>query len=285
MSAVARARLELLTAALLFSSGGAAIKYCSLTNWQVAGFRSGLAALLFLVVLPRSRPPWTGRTLATGASYATMLVLFVTGSKLTTAANTIFLQSTAPLYVAVLGPWLLHEQTARRDLGFMLALAVGLALVVLDAPAPSAIAPRPQLGNLLAAATGPALAFTLVGLRAAGRGQSRHASPEAAIASGNILACLACLPWALPVVDAHAGDWLTVGFLGFFQVGLAYVLVTRAVRHLRALEASLLLLLEPALNPVWTWLVHGEVPGPLALAGGAIILAATALNAVTAAER
>ena len=282
MSTVGRARLQLLTAALLFSSGGAAIKVCTLSNWQIACFRSALAALLFLIVLPAARPPWAGRTLAVGAAYATMLVLFVTGSKLTTAANTIFLQSTAPLYVALLGPRMLGERTTRRDLGFMLALAVGLVLVLSDARLPSSTAPRPELGNLLAAATGPALAITLIGLRAAGTHTARGTSPEGAIACGNVLACVACLPSALPVPQAGVADWLTVGFLGLFQVGFAYVLVTRAVRHLRALETALLLLLEPALNPVWTWLVHGEVPGPLALAGGSLILGATALNAATA---
>jgi len=284
MSAVARARLQLLGAALLFSSGGAAIKFCALSSWQVAGFRSAIAALLFVVVLPRARPPWGGRTLAVAAAYAAMLVLFVAGTKLTTAANTIFLQSTAPLYVALLGPWLLGERTRRRDVAFMAALAVGLVLVVIDAPAPSVTAPRPHLGNLLAAASGPMFALTLVGLRAAGTNGARATSPEAVIACGNVLACLVCLPLALPVTDARASDWLTVVFLGLFQVGLAYVLVTRAVRHLHALETALLLLLEPALNPLWTWMVHGEAPGALALAGGSIILGASAVNAATAPE-
>jgi DME family drug/metabolite transporter len=76
------------------------------------------------------------------------------------------------------------------------------------------------------------------------------------------------------------GDWLTIAYLGVFQIGAAYLLLTAGVRHVTALEASVLLLLEPALNPVWAWLVHGETPGPWAIAGGILILGATILRTV-----
>ncbi|HLS47395.1 MAG TPA: hypothetical protein VK012_02685, partial [Gemmatimonadales bacterium] len=100
------ARLRLVLAALLFSTGGAAIKATTLTAWQVAGFRSGVAALVLFLLLPESRRGWSWRTLLVGISYAATLLLFVLANKLTTSANTIFLQSTAPLYILILSPLL-----------------------------------------------------------------------------------------------------------------------------------------------------------------------------------
>jgi drug/metabolite transporter (DMT)-like permease len=84
---------------------------------------------------------------------------------------------------------------------------------------------------------------------------------------------------ALPVLQSRPADWLIVGYLGVFQIGLAYVWLTIGVRRVPALEASLLLLLEPVLNAVWAWLVHGERPGPWSLAGCLVILLATSARA------
>jgi DME family drug/metabolite transporter len=86
---------------------------------------------------------------------------------------------------------------------------------------------------------------------------------------------LLCLPKALPLVSFPVRDVLIIGYLGAFQIGLAYVFLTRAMRVVPALEASLLLMAEPALSPVWAALVHGERPGTLAILGGALILSAT----------
>jgi drug/metabolite transporter (DMT)-like permease len=95
------------------------------------------------------------------------------------------------------------------------------------------------------------------------------------VVSGNLTAFLVCLPLALPVGSHTAGGWAIIGYLGIFQIALAYVFVTSAIRHIPALEASVILLLEPVLNPVWAWLVQRETPGAWALLGGAIILGAT----------
>ena len=84
--------------------------------------------------------------------YTATALLFVLSNKMTTAASTIFLQSTSPLYIALLGPLLLREKTRRRDLVFMVALAAGLVARVLGVPAPARTSPRPLLGNVLAVA-------------------------------------------------------------------------------------------------------------------------------------
>ena len=283
MNPALRSRLELLGAAAIFSTGGAAIKATTLTSWQVASFRSGIATITVLALVSASRRGWNWRTLVVGATYAATLTLFVLANKLTTSANAIFLQATAPLYLLLLGPWLLKEPLRRRDLGFAAAVGLGLACVFLGTEPPVRTAPDPVRGNVLATLSGIFWALTLVGLRWLGSTAAASGKPAAAesstavaaVAAGNLIACVATLPAALPVVSATPVDWATLLYLGAVQIGLAYVLLTRGLRHVPALEASLLLMLEPVLNPVWAWVIHGEQPGAWALAGGAAILGAT----------
>jgi len=276
------ARLEVLAAALLFSTGGAAIKLCSFSAWQVACFRSAVAVATLWIALPAARRFLHPKSLAVGAAYAACLTLFVSANKETTALNTIFLQSTSPLYILLLSPWLLKEPIRRRDLLFMGMLGLGMLTLLAGGEAPRASAPNPPLGNLLAAASGACWALTVMGLRAVGKEDVGGRSPTAASAAlaGNLLAFLFCLPWALPVPAGSVTDWVAILYLGVFQIGLAYVFLTSAIRKVPALQAALLLLLEPVLNPVWAWLIQGESPSTWSLLGGAIILVATLVQAL-----
>ena len=207
------------------------------------------------------------------------MITFVLANKLTTSANAVFLQSTAPLYILLLGPLLLKEPIRRRQLVFMGALAAGMLLIFGGEQQTFATAPDPFRGNLVGIVTGICWALTIIGLRWLAR-TSDHESQDdpaaAATLAGNLIAFLVTLPAALPVVDSSTTDWAAVTFLGVFQIGLAYVLIVRGVRRVGALEVSLLVLLEPVLNPVWSWLIHGEEPSFRALLGGAVIIAATA---------
>jgi drug/metabolite transporter, DME family len=282
MSEHARARLGIITAAAIFSTGGAAIKLTTLSGGQVACVRSGIAALAVLVLAPESRRGWTWRTSVASVAYAACLTLFVLANKLTTSANTIFLQSAAPLYLLILGPWLLKERVKQADLIVLCAMAAGLACVFLGTQPPARTAPDPALGNLLALLSGVAWAFLVVGLRWLGRAEAAAGheapSPTTAVVLGNLLAALVNLPFALPVASFTPTDVVTVLFLGVVQIGVAYLLLSRALKHVGALEASLLLMVEPALNPFWSWLMHGETPGPWSLLGGVMILGATVLK-------
>lgn len=271
------ARLKLVGAALLFSTGGAAIKATTLTGWQVASFRSGIAALAVLLLAPEARRGWSWRAVLVGVAYAATLVLFVTANKLTTSANTIFLQATAPLYMVVLSPWLLGERVRRNDLVVMGAVAVGLVLVLAGHDAPVVTAPNPGRGNLLAAGSGLTWALTVCGLRWVGADKAGGSAVPAVVA-GNLIAFGAALPFALPLIAPQPVDWIAVGYLGVFQIGVAYLLVSSALRRVTAIEASILLLVEPALNPFFAWLVHGEKPSAFAVAGGLIILGATTMR-------
>jgi DME family drug/metabolite transporter len=272
------ARLQLVAAAVLFSTGGAAIKAAGFTGWQIASFRSGVAAVAILLMTPAARRGWTPRAVLVGVAYATCLTLFVLANRLTTAASAIFLQSTAPLYLLVLGPWLLKEPIRRQDLAFMLAVGTGLALFFIGVDAPAITAPDPVRGNVLGLSSGLFWALTVCGLRWMGTAGGAHGSPAVAVVSGNLTAFLVSLPMALPLEPHPVTDWAIIIYLGVFQIALAYVFVTTALSAIPVLEASLLLLMEPVLNPVWAWLVEGERPGVWSLAGGAIILGATAVK-------
>jgi DME family drug/metabolite transporter len=274
------ARLQLVAAAVLFSTGGAAIKAANFTGWQIASFRSGIAAVAILLLSREARRGWSWRVVIVGVAYATCLTLFVLANRLTTAANTIYLQSTAPLYLLILSPWLLKEPVRPKDVGFMLAIGVGLALFFIGVERPVATAPDPVRGNIVALASGFFWALTVCGLRWMGAGEGRHGSPVAAVAVGNLIAFGMSLPMALPLGVHPVTDWGLIAYLGVFQIAVAYLFVTSALRVIPALEASLILLIEPALNPLWAWVFQGERPGPWALAGGALILGTTTIKAM-----
>jgi DME family drug/metabolite transporter len=275
--------MMVLAAALLFSTGGAAVKMTALTGPQVACTRAGIAAVALLFFLPSARRGLSWRSLLVGCAYAATTVSFALANKLTTAANAVFLQSAAPLYILILSPLLLREPIRRRHLLFMAALAIGMWMIVGGGQTQSATAPQPVQGNLLAILTGVCWALTVIGLRWLGRDRPNGESATeaaAAVVAGNLIACLATLTAALPILNATAVDWLAVTFLGIFQIAVAYVFLVHGVRTVGAIEASLLILLEPVLSPVWAWVVHGERPADLALLGGAVIVTATAVYTV-----
>jgi DME family drug/metabolite transporter len=270
-------------AALLFSTGGAAIKACSLSSWQVAGSRSGIAAVVLYALLPGARPSrepsgtrrWTWSTWFIGLAYAATMILFVLANKLTTSANAIFLQSTAPLYLLLLGPLVLREPIRKIDLAVMAAVGAGATLLLVGSEVAGATSPNPGRGNLLALAAGVSWALTITGLRWMGK-RSEHADSSAAtVIAGNVIAFAVCLPMAIPAEAPRFADLAVVLYLGFFQVALAYVFLTRSLREVPGLEAATLLLIEPVLNPVWTWIFQHERPGMAAVLGGLLIISAT----------
>ncbi|MEY2784466.1 MAG: hypothetical protein RL277_670 [Planctomycetota bacterium] len=280
----AKARIQLLCAAALFSTGGVAIKACEFRGFELAGLRSSIALVAFLALAPLARTWPSGRAWLVGVIYAATLSTFVVANKLTTSANAIFLQATAPLYVLILAPFLLGERWKLRDLWFFVAMAAGLACFFFDEAQPSATAPDPQLGNQIGLISGVGWGLSMMGFRWLAKTGSGDMTLQAVVA-GNAIAALACLGWAFAsgpttISDAGAGSWAWLVYIGVFQIALAYLLVTKAVRELEALEVTLLLLLEPVLNPLWSLLVHGEIPGQLALLGAGILLIATLLHSL-----
>lgn len=279
----AAARLQVLAAAVLFSTGGAGIKVEAFSGLQVSALRSGIAAIALFVLL-RGRLVWSPQVALAAVVYAATVTLFVLSTKLTTAANAIFLQATAPLYLLLLGPMVLGEHFRRRDVAYLVVVALGMMGCFAGRPAATGTAPDPALGNALAVACSVTWAFTLIALRYMEREQSRPGLGISAALLGNLFASVAAMPFAWPFPAASEAEWVTIVYLGVCQVAVAYVFLTSAIRHLSALEVSLLLLLEPVLNPVWTWALRGEHPGAWTIVGGAVIVTATALRTVNEAR-
>lgn len=269
--------LMLVATALLFSTGGAAIKATSLNASQVVAWRSGVAAAVLCLLLPEARRRWNARTLVVALAYAATLGLFVHANKLTTSANAVFLQATAPLYLLLIGPLLLKEKLRRLDAWMGLLVAAGMLLFLLGRNAPQATAPDPATGNVMALASGLTWALTLAGMRRLARSSGGSALPVVVL--GNLIALLLSLPGALPMAMPAWKDLAVVAYLGCFQIGLAYWLLTRAIKRVPVFEASLILLLEPVSNPIWSWLIHGERMDAWALAGAASVLAGVAWQA------
>lgn len=254
----------ILAAAALWSTAGAAIKLSGLSGWQINLGRSAVAALFLAAFIPGARRRPDRSVAWVAVAYAFTVLLFVLANKATTSANAIFLQDTAPLWVLLLSPVLLHERPTRGELLSAPLFLIGLLLFFLDR-----LSPGQAAGNVIAVASGVAFALCILGLRKLG---ARNVS---AIVWGNALAALLSLPVAVRGPAPTARDVGLVLFLGLFQLGASYALFARGLRHTPAVEASLLALVEPVLNPVWTYLLAGERPGPWAIRGGAIILAAT----------
>lgn len=280
-------QLRVLMAGALFATGGALLKSCDFPSLQRAGLRSLLAAFVILVLLPEARRWPTRRMLLLAPAFFAATVLFVVANTLTTSANAIFLQSTAPLWVSLLAPWLLRERAARADLLVLLGIGFGMALVFAAPTVAQATAPNPRLGDAIAFASGIGYALLLLGMRWLGRNEGRDA--PAAIAWGSLLTgplAFALMPLVGQTPIPGSGhDWLVIATLAVFQVGLAYALLVRAAARVPALQVSLLLMIEPALNPLLTMLVHDERPPALALAGGGLIIGAVASRCLVAARR
>lgn len=283
-----RGPLLVLGGALCFSLGGVGIKLCGFGPWQVAAFRSAFAVLALLVFLPEARRNWSWKILPVAAAMAGTFILYVWGNKSTTAANTIFIQSSAPLWVLLLSPVLLREPIRLRDVASMVVFGAGLGLFFLVPEEATVLSPAIERGNWMALAAGFFFALVIIGLRALrGRGA------EASVVLGNALAFVIAGTVMLAAAEGTpagfaagtAREWGIVLLIGFVQIALAYAFYTRGLRVLSAVQASLIGLVEAVLNPLWVFLVfRTEQPGPWALLGGAIILSATAYQ-VLARER
>lgn len=264
----------MLAAAVLWSTGGLFIKAVSLDALGVTMWRSLFAGLTIAVLVrPRAAAPWrlSRLTWSIAVAYALTLVMFVAATKLTTAANAIFLQYTAPVYLLFAGPLFLRERVTRLDAVTVAAAFAGMSLFFVGRLEGDALG-----GNLLAAASGVTLAAMFLLLRAPG------CTPETrplAMLLGNALLVVSLAPVNLArgevgLFSPGLRDLAGLLFLGVVQIGFAYLLFGYAMRTVGALEASLIGMLEPVLNPVWVYLVLGETPGWWAVLGGAIIIAA-----------
>ncbi|HQF39181.1 MAG TPA: DMT family transporter [Opitutaceae bacterium] len=270
-----RAVLGLLGAALLWSMGGVLLKSVHIHPLAVAGGRGLIAALFLMACLRRWRLRFSPVMVGAALAYTGTTALFAAANQLTTAANAILLQYTAPIYVAWLGRWLLGERVTRLDWVTIVVVFAGMALFFADQLSADGL-----LGSILAVVSGVSFALMTVLLR-----KQKDAEPVDSIVLGNLVGAAIGLPFfAAGPLPSPAG-WAALIALGTLQLGLSYLLYSRAIRHVTALGSILILMLEPLLNPVWAALVLGERPGRWALVGGAVVLGAVTTRALLLARR
>ena len=263
-----RAVLLVAAAALLWSSGGLFIKLAPMPGLAVACGRAIVATLFYLAVL---RPDLRKARFSTALAYAGCVVTFVTATKLTTAANAIFLQYTGPAYVLLLSPFLLDEPFRPIDAICVVLSLAGMSLFFIDKLEAGQLA-----GNLIATLSGVFFALTVLLIRRDAKSGSGDAMPSTTL--GNVLAALGTAPFAGDLLHVSATGVLVLLYLGVMQLGVSYWMFARGVRKVPAAEASLISMLEPVCNPLWVLLGTGERPGPWSIAGGAIVLGAVALR-------
>ena len=268
-----KAILYLALAAILWSSSGLFVK---ILDWQpisILAGRSFFASIVFLFYLRRIPTRFSMWQLLAALMFILTQFLFITSTKLTTAANAIFLQYTMPIYVVLLAYWFLGEKPTRTDWLSMLVIFIGLALFFGDE-----LSAEGFYGNLLAILSGVTGAIMMISFRA-----QKNGNP----AESNLIAFLFTATLGFPFIMKETwtvNSWLILAFLGIVQIGFAFIFFTKGIKHIPALEANLIGTLEPVLNPIWVFLFYGESMGGFALVGGLVVLAGVILSAVGSAK-
>ena len=262
----------LILTAVLWSSGGLLIKWISWNPIAIAGMRSAIAVLVLLAVLRRPHLTWSFAQIGGAIAYAASVILFVSATKLTTAANAILLQYTAPIYIALFGAWFLGERAIWLDWITIFVVMGGMVLFFFDELTTGGF-----WGNVCAISSGVTFASFILFMR-----KQKNDSPLESVFLGNILTALVGVPFMFKTMPS-ASSWVGLMLSGVLQLGLSHVLYATAIKHVTALEAILIQVIEPILNPLWVLLIMGEAPGPWALLGGFVVLVSVTIRYVVTA--
>lgn len=258
--------LFVFAAAFLWSTGGLFIKWTEISALAVSFYRSLFAGLTVAILTRREGFGLNNVTVIATLLYAALVILFVLATKQTTAANAIFLQYTAPVYVMIFEPLMYKEKFRSRDLVTVLVCLGGMTLFFVGQ-----LRPQDVSGNLMALASGVLFAFYFLMLR---HPRAREVNRASSVIYGNLLVFIITAPWGIAAFPSlGADDVFAVSYLGVVQLGISYALFTTGMaRGVRSLDAGIICYIEPALNPVWVYLFLREAPSRWALLGGAIII-------------
>ena len=255
----------LITAALMWSLGGVFIKLVDLNPMGIAGIRSLGAAVVLLIYIKKPRLYWNRYFITGVLAYTAMVVLYVLSIRLTTAANAIFLEFTAPIYVVAFSYLLLNERINRFDILTMVIIFLGMGLFFMDE-----LTFYGFWGNIMALIAGVCLALVTVMIR------KEKESAFEIVFYGNVLTAIICFNFIIEgLSNSTQLDWLIIFGLGIFQLGIPYILYTTALKYVSALDAILVGMLEPILNPIWVYIFIGEAMGEWAFIGGALVIIGT----------
>jgi drug/metabolite transporter (DMT)-like permease len=199
-------------AAFLWSSGGLLIKLITLSPMQISFFRCAIAAITFAIIFRKRILQLNKLSLLNSVFYAAVLISFVVSTKLTTAANAIFLQSTAPIYVLIFEP--LINKTRYEKINIITIAICFMAMILFFV---GEIEPGHLEGNLVALLSGIAFAAFFLGMK-----KNDHKYQQSSIFYGNVLVAIVCIPFLFSMeVVAFSNLWM-VAFLGVFQIAIAY---------------------------------------------------------------
>ena len=255
------ALMLMVAAAVLWSLGGILIKSIDAHPLAIAGVRSAIAAVLIFTFVKKPKFTFSFAQIAAGICYSLTVFLFVSANKTTTAANAILLQFTSPVYVALLGSWILKERARGLDWLIIVMVFLGMALFFFDK-----LSPEGLFGNVLAILSGVTFALFTIFMR-----KQKDGSSIESVLMGNILTAVIGIPFLAKGVPDASG-WMFLTLSGVVQLGTPYILFSIAIKHITALESILTSTIEPILSPIWVLIFLGEVPGPWALAGGVVVL-------------
>ena len=256
--------LAVFLTAILWSSGGLFIKLISLDSMELSFFRCAIAAVVFALMFRKRILKLNPLALLNSFAYAAVLILFVIATKTTTAANAIFLQSTAPIYVLIFEPLLTKTKWERINIITIVVCFLGMILFFMGDLTPGDIK-----GNIAALLAGVAFAAFFLGMK-----KNEPQYGESSIFYGNVIVALICIPFITDMNTISVQDFAMVSFLGVFQIAFAYALFSYGLKRIIAVEASIISMFEPVLNPIWVFIGYGEVPSFYAIIGGIIIMTA-----------
>jgi drug/metabolite transporter, DME family len=262
--------LYVFIAALLWSSGGLFIKLISLSAMQLSFFRCSIAAITFALIFRKRILLFNKLSIINSLFYAVVLITFVIATKTTTAANAIFLQATAPIYVLIFEPLLNKTRYERINIITVGVLYLGMILFFVGKLEPGHLE-----GNFVALISGITFAALFLGMK-----QNDQQYQQSSIFWGNILVALICIPFLFSMEAISISDLWMVSFLGVFQIAFAYAFFASGLKRILAVEASIISMVEPVFNPVWVFLGYGEVPTLTAIIGGLIILGAIVVRSL-----
>lgn len=261
----------LIPAALLWSLGGLLIKMIDWNPLAIAGTRSGISALIIYFYLGKPKLKWNKIQVAGAVAYMGTVLLYVVANKMTTAANSILLQFTSPIWVAIFGGWFLGEKTTFRDWIFVIIVIFGISLFFIDQ-----LSPEGFWGNIFALISGISFGWVTLLMR-----KQKSESPIQSILLGNILTFLITFPFMFRQPPTEYSDWTALLILGIFQLGISYILYSEAIKYVTALSSILITMIEPILNPIWVFIIVGEIPGPWALVGGMIVIGTVTFRGIS----
>jgi len=262
--------------ALLWSSSGLFIKILSLDSFQISFYRSGIAALTVLVVSTiRSRTSsksiklqFDGLSILSSFFFAGILIFFVIATKKTTAANAIFLQFTAPIYLLVLEPIFLKIKFEPKNIIAIAVTIFGMILFFFGRLEVGSIH-----GNFIAIASGICFACFALLLKKK-RIEKKSENTLNSVILGNAIVALVSFFIVFPDFGLSFTETLILLYMGIFQIGVSYMIFNEGIKYVSATESMIIATMEAIFNPIWVFLGIGEVPSIYAIAGGIVIISA-----------